>query len=107
MEEGTFGLNTVHITDCGCVTCLGDGVERLWQSLLVNTCGFKPVRRFNTDGYVNNLAGCIAELDDIPHGKRFPAILEKVCQRGIRITADTVLLTATTKDNIELSEGVH
>jgi 3-oxoacyl-[acyl-carrier-protein] synthase II len=104
MEERTFGLNTVHITDCGCVTCLGDGLERLWQSLLVNTCGFKPVRRFNTDGYVNNLAGCIAELDDIPHGKRFPAILEKVCQGDIQITADAVLLTATTKDNIELHE---
>jgi len=104
MEEGTCGLNNVHIIDCGCVTCLGDSLETLWQSLLGNTCGFKPVRRFNTDSYVNNLAGCIAELDDIPHGKRFPAILEKVCRRGIRTTADTVLLTATTKDNIELHE---
>jgi len=104
MEEGTFGLNTVHITDCGCVTCLGDSLETLWRSLLGNTCGFKPVRRFKTDSYVNNLAGCIAELDDIPHGERFPAILEKVCQKGIQTTADTVLLTATTKDNIELHE---
>ena len=97
-------MNTVHIIDCGCVTCLGDSLETLWQSLLGNTCGFKPVRRFNTDNYVNNLAGCITELDDIPYGKRFGAILEKVCQKGIQITADAVLLTATTKDNIELHE---
>lgn len=97
-------MNTVHITDCGCVTCLGDSLESLWQSLLANKCGFKPVRRFKTDSYVNNLAGCISELDDIPHGKRFGAILEKACQRGIQMTPDAVLLTATTKDNIELHE---
>ena len=95
----------VHIIDCGCVTCLGDGPERLWQSLLANTCGFGPVHRFTTDNYVNSIAGCIPELDDVPHGQRFDAILEKVCQSDIQLTADTVLLTATTKDNIELHES--
>lgn len=97
-------MTTIHITDCGCVTCFGDGPEILWQSLLANTCGFKPVSRFNTDNYVNCIAGCIAELDDLPYGQRFPAILEKVCQRDIQFTADAVLVTATTKDNIELHE---
>jgi 3-oxoacyl-[acyl-carrier-protein] synthase II len=83
---------------------LGDGLETLWQSLLANTCGFKPVRRFNTENFVNSIAGCIAELDDLPHGNRFGAILERVCQGDIQFTPDTVLLTATTKDNIELHE---
>ena len=104
MERGAANLIPVHIVDCGCVTCLGDGPERLWQSLLANTCGFEPVRRFTTDNYVNNIAGCIAKLDDVPHGQRFDAILEKVCQSDIQLTPDTVLLTATTKDNIESHE---
>ncbi len=97
-------MNPVHITDCGCVTCFGDSLEILWESLLANTCGFKPVRRFDTGSYVNNHAACIAELDDVPYGKRFPAILEKVCTKDIGISSDAILLTATTKDNIELHE---
>jgi 3-oxoacyl-[acyl-carrier-protein] synthase II len=72
--------------------------------VLAGTCGFRSVRRFSTENYVNSIAGCIAELDDLPHGQRFPAILEKACQTPVQFGVDTVLLTATTKDNIELHE---
>lgn len=97
-------MSAVHIVDYDCVTCLGTGHEVLWKSLLESQCGSKTVERFSTENYVNNKAACISELDEVPHGQRFIALLEMLCQRRINITPDMVLLTATTKDNIELHE---
>jgi len=97
-------LTNIHISDYDCVTCFGDGDDVLWKSLLTKVCGFKQIRRFETKNYVNCVAGCVAELDAIPHGQRFTALLEKLCRRNLRTDANTVLLTATTKDNIELHE---
>lgn len=97
-------MTNIHISDYDCVTCFGDGDDVLWKSLLTKVCGFKQIRRFETKNYVNCVAGCVAELDAIPHGQRFTALLEKLCRRNLRTDANTVLLTATTKDNIELHE---
>jgi 3-oxoacyl-(acyl-carrier-protein) synthase len=94
----------IHIADYDCVTCLGDGDDVLWESLLTKQCGLKQVRRFETTNYVNCIAGCVAELDAIPHGRRFTALLDKLCRKNLCTDANTVLLTATTKDNIELHE---
>ena len=97
-------MTNVHISDYDCITCFGDGDGVLWESLLAKECGFKQIRRFETKNYVNCVAACVAELDTIPHGQRFTAFLEKLCRSDIRLAANTVLLTATTKDNIELHE---
>jgi len=97
-------LTNIHISDYDCVTCFGDGDDVLWKSLLTKVCGFKQIRRFETKNYINCVAGCVAELDAIPHGQRFTALLEKLCRRNLRTDANTILLTATTKDNIELHE---
>ena len=97
-------MTNIHISDYDCVTCFGDGDDILWKSLLTKECGFKQIRRFETKNYVNCVAGCITELDAIPHGQRFTELLEKLCRRNLHTDANTVLLTATTKDNIELHE---
>jgi 3-oxoacyl-[acyl-carrier-protein] synthase II len=62
------------------------------------------VRRFATDNYVNSIAGCVDGLDDVEHGRRFGALLERACRDGVSIPSGATLLTATTKDNIELHE---
>jgi 3-oxoacyl-[acyl-carrier-protein] synthase II len=97
-------LTNIHIADYDCVTCFGDGDDVLWKSLLTNKCGFDQIRRFETRNYVNCVAGCITELDAIPHGQRFTALLERLFKKNLCADANTVLLTATTKDNIELYE---
>lgn len=104
MEEGAADLINVHIAEYDCVTSLGDSADSLWNSLSAKKCGFGQVRRFETKNYVNNIAGCIDDLDTVAHGKRFTALLEKLCDRGFNHDENTVLLTATTKDNIELHE---
>ena len=97
-------MSEVHITACDCVTCLGDGVDALLGSLLANKCGFGPVRRFATDNYINSIAGCVDALDDVEHGRRFGTLLERLCRNGVSVPSGAALLTATTKDNIELHE---
>ena len=97
-------MTNIHISDYDCVTCFGDGDEVLWKSLLAKECGFRKIRRFETKNYVNCVAGCVADLDSIPHGQRFTVLLEKLCRKDFRAGANTRLLTATTKDNIELLE---
>lgn len=104
MEEGFAELINVHIADYDCVTSLGDSADELWDALSAKKCGFGKVRRFETKNYVNNIAGCIDELDTVAHGKRFTTLLEKLCDRDFNHDDNTVLLTATTKDNIELHE---
>ncbi len=104
MEERAAGLTAIHIVDYDCVTCFGVGHEVLWQSLLDGQCGFGSVTRFSTKNYVNDKAACISDLNEVPHGQRFPALLEMLCRREIDIDPNAVFLTATTKDNIELLE---
>jgi 3-oxoacyl-[acyl-carrier-protein] synthase II len=104
VEKRIVGLTNIHISDYDCVTCFGDGVEVLFKSLLAKECGFKQIRRFETRNYVNCVAACVDDLDSVPHGRRFTALLEKLCRKDLRAGANAVLLTATTKDNIELLE---
>jgi 3-oxoacyl-(acyl-carrier-protein) synthase len=98
-------VTSVHVVDYNCVTCFGPGYEALWNSLMNNRCGAYQVNRFSSKNYVNQQAACICQLDSMPFGKRFPALLELLCQNNIQIPADTMLITATTKDNIELLDS--
>ena len=94
----------VHIADYDCITALGRGTDALWGALMAGQCGFAKVSRFETGKFVNNLAACVGSLDAIEHGVRFPSLLETLCDKGFDHDDNTVLLTATTKDNIELLE---
>ena len=104
MEDGVADLINVHIAEYDCVTSLGNSADSLWNSLSAKKCGFAQVRRFETKNYVNNIASCISDLDTVEHGRRFTALLDKLCDRNFNHDDNTVLLTATTKDNIELHE---
>ena len=100
--RGTF-LTSIYVTDYDCVSCFGVGATPLWQNLLAGENGFKPVKRFEVGNYVNNIAATCDMLDDLALGSRFPAIMEALLG-GVGVSSDAVLLTATTKDNIELLE---
>ena len=96
----------VHVVDQKCITCVGEDIDTLWSALLARKHGFKTVRRFPTEGYVNSIAGCIDSLDMVRHGRRFECLLDMLCQRSRSIPADSELLGATTKDNIEVHEHI-
>ena len=56
-------MNAVHVVDMGVVAALGQGVEAVWDGLSAGRTGLAPVRRFATDCYISNLAGCVPALD--------------------------------------------
>ena len=96
-------MKPVHIVEMGCVTCLGDGVEALWDGVCAGRHGFTNVERFQTKNYVNTIAGCVPCLDSVQYGQRFTKLIDRLLDI-LTVPSDTILLTATTKDNIELYE---
>ena len=98
-------MSDVYITDCDCITALGADSKELYHNLAKGQCGFKPITRFPTDNYVNNIGGAIKALDDISHGRRFDFLLDMLLDGAVDIPNDCVLLSATTKGNIESLEA--
>ncbi len=105
METGGIGLNTVHVVDIGVTTALGQGADALWEALLAGRTGLAPVRRFATDGYLSNLAGCIPDLDAQRPGSRLDALVQMLLSEALAIPADTMLITASTKAGIDQLEA--
>ncbi len=105
MEAGGTGLNAVHVVDIGVATALGQGADVLWEALLAGRTGLAPVRRFATDGYLSNLAGCIAALDAQRPGSRLDALVQMLLGESPAIPADTMLITASTKAGIDQLEA--
>lgn len=97
-------MNAVHVVDIGVVTALGQSVEALWDGLSVGRTGLAPVRRFATDGYLSNLAGCIPALDAERPDSRLDALAQMLFDGTGSIPADTMLFTATTKAGIDQLE---
>ena len=104
METGGFGLSTVHIADIGVVTALGTGTEALWEALLAGRSGLAPVRRFATDNYVCQQAGCIASLDAEHPNSRLDRLVEMLFDGIDAVPRDTTLFTASTKGGIDQLE---
>ena len=96
-------MTKIYITDFNCISAFGIGNSVLWDNLAAGRNALKPVKRFETCNYVNNIAGTCDFLDNIECGQRFPAMLEMLFE-GVEVSSDAILLTATTKDNIELLE---
>jgi 3-oxoacyl-[acyl-carrier-protein] synthase II len=98
-------LNAVHVVDIGVTTALGQGAEVLWGALQAGRTGLAPVRRFATDGYVSNLAGCIPALDAQRPGSRLDALAQMLFGESPAVPADTMLITASTKAGIDQLEA--
>ena len=94
----------VHIAAADCISCFGFGRDRLWQSLMNSECGFSEIDRFTTVNYVNSRAAMFDELNRVKPGDRFPYLLHKLPIDADYFRGRTGVLTATTKDNIELLE---
>jgi 3-oxoacyl-[acyl-carrier-protein] synthase II len=105
MEAGGTGLNAVHVVDIGVTTALGQGADVLWESLLAGRTGLVPVRRFATDGYLSNLAGCIPALDAQRPGSRLDALVQMLLGESLVVPADTMVITASTKAGIDQLEA--
>jgi 3-oxoacyl-[acyl-carrier-protein] synthase II len=104
MEGRGVRLSDVTIVECGCLSALGENSESLWRNLLDGRCGFGAIQRFNTTNYVNHIAGCVAGLDAVAQGERFDVLVDRVIRQAENIPKDCMVITATTKGNIELLE---
>lgn len=51
------------VTGLGAVTCLGNDVPTFWRNLIAGKCGIRPIEKFDTAGYRNNLAGTVTDFD--------------------------------------------
>ncbi len=97
-------MNAVHVVDIGVTTALGPGADALWEALLAGRTGLAPVRRFATDSYLSNLAGCIPDLDAQRPGSRLDVLVQMLLSEALPVPADTVLITASTKAGIDQLE---
>jgi 3-oxoacyl-[acyl-carrier-protein] synthase II len=98
-------LNAVHVVDIGTVTALGQGVDALWEGLRAGRTGLAPVRRFATDGYLSHVAGCIPALDAQRPASRLDALVQMLFDGTGALSADTMLVTASTKAGIDQLEA--
>ncbi|MGD8239186.1 MAG: beta-ketoacyl-[acyl-carrier-protein] synthase family protein [Armatimonadota bacterium] len=51
------------VTGLGAVTCLGNDIPTFWRNLIDGTCGIRPIEKFDTAGYRNDLAGTVIDFD--------------------------------------------
>ncbi|MFQ6132341.1 MAG: beta-ketoacyl-[acyl-carrier-protein] synthase family protein [Armatimonadota bacterium] len=51
------------ITGLGAVTCMGHDVPSFWQKLIAGEGGIRPITKFDTTGYRNELAGVVTDWD--------------------------------------------
>ncbi len=105
MEARGTGVNAVHVVDMGVTTALGRGAGVLWEALLAGHTGLAPVRRFATDGYLSNMAGCISALDAERPGSRLDALVQMLFDESLAVPPDTMLITASTKAGIDQLEA--
>ncbi len=97
-------MSVVHVADIGAVAALGSGTDALWEALLAGRSGLAPVRRFATEGYVCNQAGCIASLDAEHPNSRLDKLIEMLFDGVNAVPPDTALFTASTKGGIDQLE---
>jgi len=97
-------MKQVHLAHWACVTPLGAGLDALWRALLEGRDAFRPVRRFATDAYVNNLATCLPELDNPGKTTRLQTLLDMLPAASLPLPGDTLLFTASTKAGIDQLE---
>ncbi len=97
-------MNAVVINKIACVTALGDGVQSLWQGLVDGRSVIAPLRHFCTENYVSSLAAGINNLAAPSGGSRLDPLLERLASQLGEVPADTPLLVASTKGEIDRFE---
>jgi 3-oxoacyl-[acyl-carrier-protein] synthase II len=104
MEAGRTDVSEVHVVEMRVVTALEAGVDAFWDALLTGRTGIAPVRRFATDGYVSNLAGCIPALDAERPQSRLDALVQMLLDGIEPVPPDTMVITASTKAGVDQLE---
>jgi 3-oxoacyl-[acyl-carrier-protein] synthase II len=92
------------ITDVTTVTSLGNNLEQLWQGLMAEQTGIKPVRHFPVENYISKYAACIEDLTTSagkPEHSRMRDLLDRLIDSMGPVPNDSFLLTATTKAGID------
>ncbi|NLC71439.1 MAG: beta-ketoacyl-[acyl-carrier-protein] synthase family protein [Desulfuromonadaceae bacterium] len=97
-------MNEVVICAAAAVTALGDTLDQTWERLLKGECGIRPVTRFDTSGYAAAAAACVADLLPAANGSRLPILLERLLDGFGTVPVECMLLTASTKGEIDLLE---
>ena len=97
-------MDQVLITDVTTVTALGNNLEQLWQGLMAEQTGIKPVRHFPVENYISKYAACIEDLtssDGWPEHSRMRSLLDRLIDSMGPVPHDSFLLTATTKAGVD------
>ncbi len=53
---------TVVVTGIGAVSCLGIGIDALWDAMLEGRTGLAPIQRFDPSGFTSRLGGELADF---------------------------------------------
>ena len=53
----------VVVTGCGAISCVGNSVPELWDSMVNGRCGLGPVTKFDATDYRTKIAGEVRNFD--------------------------------------------
>lgn len=56
-------MRRVAVTGMGVVTCVGVGVDRMWESLVAGRSGIAPIEHFDASEYPTRFAGYVRDFD--------------------------------------------
>ncbi|SDZ76619.1 3-oxoacyl-[acyl-carrier-protein] synthase II [Desulfuromusa kysingii] len=94
-------MRRVALCRMATVTALGDGLDQLWERLLKGDSGISSLDRFGCDNYVSRYAACIDNLQAPEGASLLDSILDRVAMQLPDIPADSRLLVASTKGEVD------
>ena len=109
MGADSVADRSVWITKATTITALGNSTAELWEALLTDRSGIRPVEHFAVDKYVSRVAASIPGLSRSVQnsGKsRFGSLTDQLLTTLDVVPTDTLLITATTKAGIERVESL-
>ncbi|PLX75002.1 MAG: beta-ketoacyl synthase, partial [Desulfuromonas sp.] len=98
-------MRKVLVSKVACETALGAGPEQLWEQLLAGSSGIRPLTRFNCENYTSSLAAGIDDLVAPSGGSRHEDLLNRLADQLGPVPADSQLLVASTKGEIDRLEA--
>jgi 3-oxoacyl-[acyl-carrier-protein] synthase II len=92
----------VVITGMGCVTSLGQDVERVWDRVLKAESGIGPITRFDTTGYSTTFAGEVTDWKGGRHLEHREAKrIDRFAQFAVNAAVDAVQDAGLDLENID------
>jgi 3-oxoacyl-[acyl-carrier-protein] synthase II len=95
-------VSQVVICKAAVVSALGEGLDRLWHGLLAGQSGIGELTRFDCGNYISRYAATIDGLKAGSGRSLLDDLLERVARQLGPVPADSRLLTASTKGEIDL-----